>query len=59
MTDDLPTKTEYIDELTTVDPDILPIQKVIINQEFKGYVLNSGHYVRLADDNFDDSHAMK
>jgi len=55
MTDNLPTKTEYISELTAVDPDIVPIQKVVINQEFKGYVLNSGHYVRLANDNFDDS----
>ena len=55
VTDSLPTKTEYITELTTIDPDIIPIQKVTINQEFKGYVLNSGHYVRLADDDFDDS----
>jgi len=55
LVDNLPTKTEYLTELIKIDPDLVPIQKIVINQEFKGYVLNSGHYIRLADDDFNDS----
>ena len=54
--DSLPTKTEYMTELKKIDPNIEPIQKVIINQKFKGYVLNSGHYIKLNDDDLNDDH---